>query len=84
MRICDICCREITDEGSYEIKDGKRIDNCGECMDAIRDKFKKCKNENEQEEVVKEYIKFMESRAENYNNSYRELHNRYISYTSYR
>ena len=84
VRICDICCREITDEGGYEIVDGKRIDNCGECMDMIKKKYKSCKNEKDEKEVIKEYIKFMESRSDNCNNTIKKLHERFMSYTSYR
>lgn len=60
MRICDICFREITDVGGYEIKDGVRKDNCGECLDRIMTEYA-----GRDDKLVEEYIKLMEEKSDN-------------------
>lgn len=65
MRICDKCYRVIKEEGSYEIVNGERIDNCGECIDVIRKKYSDAKDETDKMRIMKEYIECCNQREEN-------------------
>ena len=61
MRLCDICFKEIIEEGSYEIVDGVRKDNCGECLDRIKRDYAG----KDDEKLIEGYIKLMEEKSDN-------------------
>ena len=68
MRICDICFCEIKEEGSYEIKDGVRRDNCGQCLKALEKAYEEHSYESQPPKIAQEYENFINKKEENINN----------------
>ena len=65
MRICDICFCEMKEEGTYEIKDGVRRDNCGKCLQKLKKAYAESNPETENINIAKEYEKFINMKDNN-------------------
>ena len=67
MRICDTCFKIITDEGSYDITNGIRKDNCGQCLKALEKACKEHCHEAQTPIIAQEYERFFNKKEENIN-----------------
>ena len=67
MRICDICFKIMTDEGSYKITDGVRKDNCEQCLKALKKAYEEHDREMQTTEIALEYENFINKKEENVN-----------------
>ena len=65
MRICDICFCELKEEGTYEIKDGVRTDNCGKCLDRLRAKYTQTDIISQYDDLPKDYKNFLDEKENN-------------------
>lgn len=61
MRICDICFGELTEEGTYEIKDSVRKDYCKSCLKIMDTKLTDINGEK----LIKKRIALLNKKDEN-------------------
>ena len=64
MRICDMCFDELTENGTYEIKDGIRKDYCTKCIEIMNMKL----TDTNEEILIQEHINLMYKKDENIEN----------------
>ena len=61
MRICDKCFCELTEEGTYEIKDSIRKDYCNSCLKITSMKL----TDTNSEKLIKKHIALINKKDEN-------------------